>query len=113
MKKLHVPEFSTYEEAAFWDNLDTADFMEDDGQWFRFKNAIIRALKYFTNGDLSENARNLLEPLGYQSERTIDLEPNTAEGFIEAFDSKHNLNPDKALTADWLSIDRLFPTHGR
>ncbi len=37
MKMLQVPEFSTYEEeAAFWDNLDTADFMEDDGQWFRF-----------------------------------------------------------------------------
>ena len=37
MKTLQVPEFSTYEEeATFWDNLDTADFMEDDGQWFRF-----------------------------------------------------------------------------
>lgn len=37
MKTLQVPKFSTYEEeAAFWDNLDTADFMEDDGQWFRF-----------------------------------------------------------------------------
>ncbi len=37
MKALQVPEFSTYEEeAAFWDNLDTADFMEDDGEWFRF-----------------------------------------------------------------------------
>ena len=37
MKALQVPEFSTYEEeATFWDNLDTADFMEDDGEWFRF-----------------------------------------------------------------------------
>lgn len=37
MKALQVPEFSTYEEeTAFWDNLDTADFMEDDGEWFRF-----------------------------------------------------------------------------
>ena len=37
MKALKVPEFSTYEEeAAFWDNLDTADFMEDDGEWFCF-----------------------------------------------------------------------------
>ncbi len=37
MKALQVPEFSTYEEeVAFWDNLDTADFMEDDGEWFRF-----------------------------------------------------------------------------
>lgn len=38
MKKLHVPEFETYEEEAdFWDNLDTGDFMEDDGEWFRFE----------------------------------------------------------------------------
>ena len=37
MKALQVPEFKSYEEeAAFWDNLDTADFMEDDGEWFRF-----------------------------------------------------------------------------
>ena len=37
MKALQVPEFSTYEEeVAFWDNFDTADFMEDDGEWFRF-----------------------------------------------------------------------------
>ena len=37
MKGLQVPEFSTYEEeTAFWDNLDTADFMEDNGEWFRF-----------------------------------------------------------------------------
>lgn len=38
MIKLQIPEFKTYEEeAAFWDNLDTADFMEDDGEWFRFE----------------------------------------------------------------------------
>ena len=37
MKELQVPEFKNYEEeATFWDNLDTADFMEDDGEWFRF-----------------------------------------------------------------------------
>lgn len=38
MSKLQVPEFKTYEEeAAFWDNLDTSAFMEDDGEWFRFE----------------------------------------------------------------------------
>ena len=37
MSRLQVPEFKSYEdEAAFWDNLDTADFMEDDGEWFHF-----------------------------------------------------------------------------
>ena len=37
MNKIQLPEFKTYEEeAAFWDNLDTADMMEDDGKWFHF-----------------------------------------------------------------------------
>jgi len=37
MKQLQIPEFQTYEEeATFWDNLDTAEFMEDDGEWFHF-----------------------------------------------------------------------------
>ena len=32
-----IPKFRIYEEeAAFWDNLDTADMMEDDGEWFHF-----------------------------------------------------------------------------
>ena len=38
MKEIKVPEFKTYEEeAAFWDNLDTADYIEDDDKWFRFE----------------------------------------------------------------------------
>lgn len=46
MKELHVPEFKNYEEeAAFWDNLDTADFMEDDGEWFRFETPCRRAIR--------------------------------------------------------------------
>jgi hypothetical protein len=46
MKKLQVPEFKTYEEeVAFWDNLDTADFMEDDGEWFRFETPHKRAIR--------------------------------------------------------------------
>lgn len=46
MNKLQVPEFKTYEEeAAFWDNLDTAPFMEDDGEWFRFETPSKRAIR--------------------------------------------------------------------
>ena len=46
MKELQVPEFKTYEEeAAFWDNLDTADFMADDGEWFRFDTPHKRAIR--------------------------------------------------------------------
>jgi len=42
MKELQAPEFKTYEEeTAFWDNLDTADFMADDGEWFRFDTCLL------------------------------------------------------------------------
>ena len=38
MSELIVPDFETYEdEAEFWDKFDTADFMPDDGEWFRFE----------------------------------------------------------------------------
>jgi hypothetical protein len=37
MNKIQILEFKGYEEeAAFWDNLDTADMMEDDSEWFHF-----------------------------------------------------------------------------
>jgi CopG antitoxin of type II toxin-antitoxin system len=46
MSKLEVPEFKSYEEeAAFWDNLDTAPLMEDDGQWFRLETPTKRAVR--------------------------------------------------------------------
>jgi CopG antitoxin of type II toxin-antitoxin system len=46
MNKLEAPEFKTYEEeAGFWDNLDTAPFMEHDGEWFRFETPNNRAIR--------------------------------------------------------------------
>lgn len=46
MKGLQVPKFSTYEEEAnFWDDLDTADLVEEDGQWFRFETPTKRAVR--------------------------------------------------------------------
>lgn len=46
MSQIQLPEFKTYEEeAAFWDNLDTADFMEDDGEWFQFETPTKRAVR--------------------------------------------------------------------
>ena len=62
MKEIKVPEFKTYEqEAAFWDNFDTADYMEDDDKWFRFetpeKRAIRIAILSELAGELSQRAR--------------------------------------------------------
>lgn len=45
MSSLEVPIFKSYEEeATFWDNLDTADYMEDNGQWFQFEVPMKRAV---------------------------------------------------------------------
>ena len=67
MKALQVPEFKSYEEeAAFWDNLDTADFMEDDGEWFRFaphKRAIRVAILPEIAEELTQSTQAQLEEL--------------------------------------------------
>ena len=72
------------------------------------KVAITTALRHFVGGNLANNARSLLETLGYQSDRTIAFEPNTADGFIETFDPFGEMSVDKALLQEWESIDFLF-----
>ena len=76
------------------------------------KAAITNALNRFTDDNLAENARNLLNTLGYRSERALALEPNTAEAFIDTFDPQEKLNRDRALTAEWVSVDPLFQLRG-
>ena len=76
------------------------------------KAAITNALNRFTDDDLAENARNLLSTLGYRSERALALEPNTAEAFAAAYDLQGKLNRDRALTAEWVSVDPLFQLRG-
>ena len=49
-----------------------------------------------------------MEILGYRSDRTIALQPNTVEGFIEIFDQFGEINPDKAQLQEWESVDFLF-----
>ncbi len=74
--------------------------------------AITNALNRFTEGELAENARNLLNTLGYRSERALALEPNTADAFIDTYDLQGKLNRDRALTAEWVSVDPLFQLSG-
>ena len=71
------------------------------------KTTIATALQRFGDDDLAENTRSLLETLGYQSDRTIVFEPNTAEGFIENFGQFGEVNADRAQLQEWESID--FP----
>lgn len=72
------------------------------------KQDIKTALQCFSDGNLADNARNLLDVLGYHSERRIDLEPNTADGFIAHFDSHNTMKWERGLLNEWESIDFLF-----
>ena len=55
MNALQIPEFKNYEEeAAFWDNLDTPDFMENDGEWFRFDTPYKRTIRVVILPEITE-----------------------------------------------------------
>ena len=79
------------------------------------KKAIEKALHQFASGDLAENAKNLLNVLGYESQRTMNLDPNTSDSFLSAFNLQDNqgFNPERALIAKWESIDRPVSVDGR
>lgn len=64
------------------------------------RNEIRCALGRFTDGNLAENARNLLGVLGYKSDKTLKIAPNTAERFKEMF----KLNSEKALLHGWDTV---------
>ena len=74
------------------------------------KDKIKTVLQRFNHGNVAENARNLLRVLGYHSERRIDIEPNTADGFLSALDpdDQKKFKPERALTEEWESVDLLF-----
>ncbi len=74
MNQLQVPTFDTYEEeATFWDNLDTADFMEDDGQWFRFETPSKRAVRIAILPDVVEALAQRASAQGVSVETLINV----------------------------------------
>ena len=74
MKALQVPEFSTYEEEAdFWDNIDTADFMEDDGQWFRFETRHKRAIRVAILPEIAEELSQKASAQGVSIETLVNV----------------------------------------
>ena len=74
------------------------------------KEKIEQALHQFASGDLADNAKHLLNVLGYESQRTMQLDPNTSDGFLSAFEleDEEKFNPKRALVEEWESIDLLF-----
>jgi len=73
MKKLEIPEFKTYEEeAAFWDNLDTAPYMEDDGEWFRFETPYKRAIRVAILPEVATKLAQLANAQGVSIETLVN-----------------------------------------
>lgn len=73
------------------------------------KTQIQSTLNAFSNGNLLDNAKSLLNVLGYESERTFQLSPNNYKGFSELFRAgPSNFDPEKAKVKDWQSIDIIF-----
>ena len=72
------------------------------------KTQIQAALSGFTAGTLADNARHLLRVLGYESDRTLTINPNTAQGFLARFNTHGQLNPEKALLDEWDTFELLF-----
>ncbi|MDE0016340.1 MAG: Eco57I restriction-modification methylase domain-containing protein [Candidatus Poribacteria bacterium] len=73
-----------------------------------FKADIHHALNRFTAGEFVENAIQLLNVLGYESQRTLNRDTNTAEAFLEDFDNHGRMNRDKAHLHEWQTADLLF-----
>ena len=71
-------------------------------------------LLQFADGNLADNAKNLLNVLGYESQRTMQLDPNTPDGFLSAFEleDEEKFNPKRALVEEWESIDRPVSANG-
>ena len=74
MKALQVPEFKSYEEeTAFWDNLDTADFMEDDGEWFRFDTPHKRAIRVAIPPEIAKELMQSAHEQGVSIETLVNV----------------------------------------
>ncbi len=73
-KGLKVPEFESYEEeAAFWLNLDTADFMEGDGEWFRFDTPHKRAVRVAILPAIAEELMQSAQAQGVSIETLVNV----------------------------------------
>jgi len=73
------------------------------------KEQIQTALGEFSGGNLVTNATGLLNVLGYDSERKIQLSPNNYRGFAELFQTgSAKFDPEKAKVNEWQSIDVIF-----
>jgi len=72
------------------------------------KRQIEQNLRAFAAGDLKKSALTLFATLGYSSDKQLDLEPNTATGFMDAFNLHNSLNAERALVDRWQTVEFLL-----
>ncbi len=73
------------------------------------KQKIQSALQSFSKGNLTENALNLFQTLGYNTERQSPLNKPTFAAFKASFiDNQSTFNEEKAKVGDWKYVDLLF-----
>ncbi|NWJ98176.1 MAG: hypothetical protein HXX20_20670, partial [Chloroflexi bacterium] len=82
----------------------------------QIKHEITQALKKFgsSKSRLAEQAIELFGVLGYRSDKRIDLDSPTAQGFEEAFtvNSDRPFHRDNALVENWQYADMIFQITG-
>lgn len=75
------------------------------------RESIKTSLQSFESKNLHEVSLTLLQTLGYQSDKAIDVPDSSPQAFLELL-SEYNpnvgINKDKALFDDWLKADVLF-----
>ena len=69
---------------------------------------IQRSLNNFADGNLAQNATDLLSVLGYESQRILSRTSNTVKAFLKDFDNHGRMNRKKALIHEWQTADFLF-----
>lgn len=74
MTKIQIPEFANYEEETeFWDKLDTADFMDDDGEWFKFDTEAKQAVEVAILPEIAERLSQRARHQGVSLETLINV----------------------------------------
>jgi hypothetical protein len=66
------------------------------------------ALLAFADGPLAASSIDLLEVLGYRSERRLVLKPNSPANFERTFTGAHVLNPEQARIGEWTEANFLL-----
>lgn len=76
------------------------------------KQRVQDSLKAFNHEPVYPAALGLFRSLGYQSQKQLELSPNTPENFLSQFDQAGRIKPEQAQIQEWQTIDFLFQLTG-